>query len=33
MLRRNNMQGLKVQETIVEEIARADAKFVKVTGA
>ena len=24
------MQGLKVQETIVEEIARADAKFVKV---
>ena len=33
MFRRNTMQGLKVLATIVDEIERADAKFVKVTGA
>ena len=33
MSRRNNMQGLKVLATIVDEIARIDAKFVNVTGA
>ena len=33
MLRRNTMQGLKALATIVDEIARVDAKFVKVAGA
>ena len=33
MSRRNTMQGLKVLVTIVDEIARFDMKFVKVTGA
>ena len=33
MSRRNTMQGLKVLATIVDEIARVDAKFVRVTGA
>ena len=33
MSRRNTMQGLKILATIVDEIARIHAKFVKVTGA
>ena len=33
MSRRNTMQGLMVLATIADEIARVDAKFVKVTGA
>ena len=31
LLRRNTMQGLKVLATIVDEIAKVDTKFVKVT--
>ena len=33
MQRRNATKGLKVLATIVDEIARVDVKFVKVTGA
>ena len=33
MSRGNTMQCLKVLATIVDEIARVDMKFVKVTGA
>ena len=33
MSRRNNMQGLTVPATIVDEVARVDTKFVKDTGA
>ena len=33
MLRTNIMQGLTLLPTIVDEIARVDVKYVKVTGA
>ena len=33
MSRKNIMQGLKVLATVVIDITRIDAKFVKVTGA
>ena len=33
MSRKNTMQGLMVLATIVDEIARVDAKFVEVTVA
>ena len=33
MSRRNTIEGLKVLKTIVDDIARVDAKFVKVTVA